>query len=223
MQVELAEGWTTCPIIFFHLLCLVYGSFGFVMVTAYSIAAWPCRSRAHIAQKSQLSPPGDRPFLRLVFPVARKPDHNRTPDFALIICKRYNQISMLLFSNPPVFKGNDGDHWANDTITGEPYRTYCTLCSAGYACNATGLTTPDVLCAGGYFCKLGAADPLPYCAEGEGLCTYGVCPAGHYCPTGTSDPVVCPPGEGPAFRRNRKQVWDCMLKLSGKPTNFSVN
>lgn len=90
---------------------------------------------------------------------------------------------------------NDGDHWANNTITGEPYRTYCTLCPAGMACNTTGLTAPDVLCAEGYFCKLGAPDPMPYCQAGEGLCTYGVCPAGHYCPTGTSVPVVCPPGE----------------------------
>ncbi|CAN0384375.1 unnamed protein product, partial [Ectocarpus sp. 12 AP-2014] len=73
-------------------------------------------------------------------------------------------------------------------------KTYCTLCSAGKTCNSTGLTSPDLLCAEGYFCKLGASDPLPYCEAGEGLCTFGVCPAGHYCPMGTSDPIVCPPG-----------------------------
>ena len=92
-------------------------------------------------------------------------------------------------------QGNTGDLWANDTITGVLYRSYCTLCPAGKACNSTGLETWDVLCEEGYFCKLGAKDPMPYCEAGEGLCTYGVCPAGHYCPTGTSDPIVCPPGE----------------------------
>lgn len=91
------------------------------------------------------------------------------------------------------FQMNDGNVWANDTITGSPYRTYCTLCSAGNACNATGLTEPDFLCTEGYFCKLGASDSMPYCEAGE-LCTYGVCPAGHFCSTGTSDPEVCPPG-----------------------------
>lgn len=92
------------------------------------------------------------------------------------------------------FQMNDGDVWANDAITGAPYRTYCTLCSAGSACNSTGLTEPDVLCTEGYFCKLGASDSKPYCEAGEGMCTYGVCPAGHFCPTGTSDPEECPPG-----------------------------
>lgn len=93
-----------------------------------------------------------------------------------------------------LFQGNDGELWANNTVTGAPYRTYCLLCSAGNACNATGLTEPDLKCAEGHFCKLGAYGPMPYCEAGEGLCTYGVCPAGHYCELGTSDPVVCPPG-----------------------------
>ncbi|CAM9393726.1 unnamed protein product, partial [Sphacelaria rigidula] len=89
---------------------------------------------------------------------------------------------------------NDGDVWYNDTITGIPYRTYCFLCPATYACNSTGLVEPDHLCSAGYFCKLGAVSPEPYCEIGEGLCDYGVCPAGHYCPQGTSDPVTCDPG-----------------------------
>eukprot|EP00752_Nemacystus_decipiens_P010330 g9202.t1 len=91
-------------------------------------------------------------------------------------------------------ESNEGDIWANDTVTGQLYQTYCTLCPAGKACNSTGLTTWDVLCEEGYFCKLGAKDPMPYCEAGEGLCDYGVCPAGFYCPTGISDPIVCPPG-----------------------------
>ncbi len=124
-------------------------------------------------------------------------------DFALVTLSAnasgYIHSLVLELSRP---KGNDGTLWANDTITGEPYITYCILCSAGKACNSTGLTAPDVLCAEGYFCKLGAADPMPYCAAGEGLCTYGVCPVGHYCPTGTADPVVCPPGEWLALRES---------------------
>ncbi|CAN0256704.1 unnamed protein product, partial [Hapterophycus canaliculatus] len=81
-----------------------------------------------------------------------------------------------------------------NTVTGFPYRTYCTLCPAGYACNATGLTAADSVCGAGYFCKLGASDPMPYCEAGEGLCAFGVCPAGNFCPPRTSDPFVCPPG-----------------------------
>lgn len=96
----------------------------------------------------------------------------------------------------PLPKANTGNIWYNDTITGEPYRTYCTLCPATFACNSTGLTAPDVLCAEGYFCKLGSSAPQPYCQAGEGLCQYGICPEGNYCPTGTSDPISCPPGEG---------------------------
>ncbi|CAN0388059.1 unnamed protein product, partial [Laminaria digitata] len=99
-------------------------------------------------------------------------------------------------------------------VTGDPYRSYCTLCPATTACNSTGLSAPDVLCAEGYFCKLGAASPYPYCEAGEGLCEYGVCPAGHYCPTGNSDPVTCAPGkektdDGAVHARCAAECFDC--------------
>ena len=80
----------------------------------------------------------------------------------------------------------------NVTYQGRAY--YCDLCPSGRSCNMTGMIIPGEACSPGYFCKLGAKSPKPYC--GESYCTdmYGICPAGHYCPLETSDPIPCTNG-----------------------------
>ena len=117
-------------------------------------------------------------------------------------------------SYAPFTKANDGDIWYNNTITGDSFRSYCTLCPATYACNATGLAEPDTMCAEGYFCKLGASSPTPYCEAGEKLCDYGVCPQGHYCLKGVSDPQTCPPGNRERESCSEKLGWRAPLDIN---------
>ena len=72
---------------------------------------------------------------------------------------------------------------------------YCNLCGAGKSCESTGMTAPsNVLCAPGYFCKLGAPTSTPYCTSPYCANMYGICPVGNYCPAGTIDPITCPDG-----------------------------
>jgi len=61
----------------------------------------------------------------------------------------------------------------------------CGNCTAGYYCNATGLTAESGLCAPGYYCPGGQSSITP-----SGL----DCWAGHYCEEGSASPVFCPNG-----------------------------
>ncbi|PFH31737.1 GCC2 and GCC3 domain-containing protein [Besnoitia besnoiti] len=59
----------------------------------------------------------------------------------------------------------------------------CKKCPPGSYCSSPGLAAPSGLCAGGYFCEEGAADPRPVAQ---------VCPPGHMCPQGVTEPAPCP-------------------------------
>lgn len=79
-----------------------------------------------------------------------------------ICCKFTFIISMLAIS---VF------YWT--TFLCPPYLCFlglsnsseCSPCVGGWACDVTGLTSPLRLCAGGYYCKIGADSTTP--AQGE--------------------------------------------------------
>ena len=66
----------------------------------------------------------------------------------------------------------------------------CISCSAGWACNSTGLSTPSFPCAAGYYCSSGAYTTEPTGNSHNG----GICPPGMYCPTQSSYPLPCNAG-----------------------------
>ena len=71
---------------------------------------------------------------------------------------------------------------------------FCDPCPAGSSCSETGLESSDGPCNAGYFCKIGAGSPTPYCDYAFCENMYGACPVGHHCDENTIDPVPCEDG-----------------------------
>lgn len=63
--------------------------------------------------------------------------------------------------------------------------TACLSCSAGYFCNATGLSAVSGPCTTGYYCPGGQATSTPIAYQ---------CPVGHFCVEGSSAAQICTSG-----------------------------
>ena len=78
--------------------------------------------------------------------------------------------------------------WSNST--GLTNASQCFECPAKYFCGSPGLSSPEGLCAAGFYCVSGSDTPTPL----SGPATGDECPAGFYCLEGTEVPMPCPVG-----------------------------
>ena len=74
-------------------------------------------------------------------------------------------------------------HFSN--ATGNTDLSSCQLCTAGYFCDAEGLSNPSGPCNEGFYCPAGQNTSSP---------SDFMCPAGYHCPEGSSLPIGCPSG-----------------------------
>jgi hypothetical protein len=66
----------------------------------------------------------------------------------------------------------------------------CVPCLPGHFCAAAGLSYPSGLCAGGFYCSIGASSASPNPDSQVG----GSCTQGFHCPIGSPAPVACTSG-----------------------------
>lgn len=66
----------------------------------------------------------------------------------------------------------------------------CTLCTPGYYCQSSGLTSETGECDAGYYCTIGSSSRIQPVVTSSG----GPCPTGTYCLKGSSQPSLCPRG-----------------------------
>jgi hypothetical protein len=67
--------------------------------------------------------------------------------------------------------------------------TDCSLCDGGFYCPGPANTSPTKKCSPGYYCKLGAAVPMP-----NDTITGDICPEGKFCSEGSTEGEPCPKG-----------------------------
>ena len=92
----------------------------------------------------------------------------------------------------------------NVTYGGLKY--FCDLCPSGMACESTGLSVANTVCAAGYWCNIGAISRYAACTSTFCVSMYGVCPVGFHCPLGSVAPVVC--GDGTYMTGTQASVCD---------------
>ncbi|CAH1797039.1 unnamed protein product, partial [Owenia fusiformis] len=89
--------------------------------------------------------------------------------------------------------------------------TECRLCPQGHYCEAVNITEPTGLCSPGFYCVLGAINPIPADASEGG----GPCPQGTYCAEGWDWPTPCPKGTY-GDRAELPGLSDCTLCPPGE-------
>ena len=75
-------------------------------------------------------------------------------------------------------------------LSGAVGEAFCLDCPGGEYCNQLGQDNTTGLCSAGYYCTSSALSSTPT----DGI-TGDFCPKGHFCPEGTSHPIPCPDGE----------------------------
>jgi hypothetical protein len=105
---------------------------------------------------------------------------------------------------PPVPCAGSGYYWVASSGS-------CTICSVGYACPSSTMTSQIACPTGFYSDTQGQSECTPceagkYCtSSGSYDCSAGyysfgyksactICPAGYYCPTASAPPELCPSG-----------------------------
>ena len=83
----------------------------------------------------------------------------------------------------------------------------CHQCTGGKYCPHYNATSPEGLCAAGYYCESGSNTDRP---ESNHTGIAGPCTNGHYCPVFTTSPVPCPRGRY-GNGTHLKKADDCEL------------